>query len=102
MCASSAPGMPELQPYCPDCSVVIGQAHDERCDIARCLATGLQRLGHPQTCRCSRDVWTGRWPGEVDCVTFGWMIGPGLPDLNRLYTEAIWDADRRGWVKRAA
>jgi hypothetical protein len=47
---------------------------------------------------CGRDVWTGWWPGQVDCERLGWMIGPGLPDLNRLYTEATWDAERCAWV----
>jgi hypothetical protein len=27
------------------------------------------------------------------------MLGPGLPDLNRLYTDATWDAERCAWMK---
>jgi hypothetical protein len=26
------------------------------------------------------------------------MLGPGLPDLNRLYTEATWDPAQHAWV----
>jgi len=55
-----------LQARCPDCHAEIGQAHLEGCDVARCLATGLQRLGHAESCRCPQDVWTGRWPGDRD------------------------------------
>jgi hypothetical protein len=88
-----------LEPSCPDCHVGIGQAHLEGCDVARCLATGLQRLGHLRSCRCPRDVWTGRWPGEVECEEFGWMRGPGMPDLNRLLTTATWDPATCRWTR---
>jgi hypothetical protein len=27
------------------------------------------------------------------------MLGPGFPDLNRLYAEATWDPERCAWVK---
>jgi hypothetical protein len=87
-----------LEPNCPDCDAGIGQAHDDRCDVARCLATGLQRLGH-KSCRCPRDVWTGRWPGEAECTEFGWMLGPGMPDFNRLMTTATWDPATRRWTR---
>lgn len=86
------------EPHCPDCGVGIGQAHIEGCDVARCLATGLQRLGHAPSCRCPQDVWTGRWPGEAECEEFGWTYGPGLPDLNRLLTTATWDPAAHRWI----
>jgi hypothetical protein len=98
---NSAPDLPALMPHCPDCWA-IGQVHDERCGVARCLATGLDRSGHPSTCPCPRDVWDGRYPGAVECTAFDWLIPPGLPDRNRLYTEAEWDVDQRLWVTRAA
>ncbi|MDT8916052.1 hypothetical protein [Amycolatopsis sp. PS_44_ISF1] len=88
-----------LEPPCPDCQVGIGKAHIEGCDVARCLATGLQRLGHSESCRCPRDVWTGRWPGESECLEFGWMLGPDLPDLNRLLTTAAWDPVAHRWTR---
>jgi hypothetical protein len=101
-------GLIDYQERCPDCAVAVGQPHiqdevDGGCDVARCLVTGLQRLmcdreGHDE---CGQDVWTGWWPGQLDCQRLGWMLGPGLPDLNRLYTEAVWDRARGSWVTRA-
>lgn len=91
-----------LEPKCPTCHTGIGQIHDDRCTVARCLATGLQRTSHPPTCRCPRDVWTGRWPGTAECEEFGWMIGPGQPDLNRLLTTATWDPVAHRWTRPAA
>lgn len=88
-----------LQPRCPDCHVGIGQAHPEGCDVARCLATGLQRLGHAESCHCPQYVWTARWPGEAACAEFGWMLGPDLPDLNRLLTTATWDPITHRWTR---
>ena len=82
---------------CPDCAVAVGEPHFRECDLARCLETGLQRCTDEHD--CGRDVWTGWWPGLLDCEQLGWMIGPGLPDLNRLYTEATWDPARCAWVQ---
>jgi hypothetical protein len=51
---------------CPDCDVAPGQPHDPNCDVARCLATGGQRLGHgDEEHDCGNDVWTGQWPGTT-------------------------------------
>lgn len=97
---NSAPELPDLIPDCPDCSAAIGEVHDERCCLARCLATGLDRSSHPATCPCPRDIWDGRYPGIVECTPVGWLIPPGLPDLNRLYTQADWDVGQRLWVIR--
>jgi hypothetical protein len=97
----------DFQDRCPDCDVAVGEPHidngvDGGCDVARCLVTGLQRLtcglDHAGDHDCGRDVWTGRWPGDADCERLGWMLAPGLPDLNRLYTEATWDPAQRAWV----
>jgi hypothetical protein len=84
------------EPTCPSCQVGIGQAHRPPCDVARCLDTGLQRQ---PSCRCPRDIWTGRWPGEAECEEFGWMLGPGMPDLNRLLATATWDPTKHRWTR---
>jgi hypothetical protein len=90
-------------PRCPDCDVAVGKAHlshdYDGCDVARCLVTGLQRLSCEADHDHGQDVWSGWWPGELDCQYLGWMLGPGMPDLNRLYTEAVWDPERCLWVK---
>jgi hypothetical protein len=92
---------PARQLRCPDCSVRAGMAHLDGCDVARCMATGTQRLDHGR-CRCAADVWTGAWPGDAECLEFGWTFGPGMPDLNRLYTEATWNPARKRWVRTVA
>ncbi|MEV6712707.1 hypothetical protein AB0M48_11765 [Lentzea sp. NPDC051208] len=85
------------QPRCPDCEVAIGQPHVEGCDVAMCLRTGLQRLSCEHKHNCGKDTWSGRWPGQTDCERLGWMIGPGLADLNRLLTEAMWNPTTQQW-----
>jgi hypothetical protein len=105
---------------CPDCGEVIGEQHWPDCDVARCLATGGQRLlcdgaGHD----CGRDVWTGLWPGDAECQEFGWWVQdrcseglgwvPCAPDafgatedLNRLRRDARWSPERGRWVRTDA
>jgi hypothetical protein len=101
---------------CWDCATPVGQPHSDGCDVARCLITGLQRLG----CHADHDhghqVFTGYWPGEIECVEFGWysyfdrgwiQCGPdhpeASPDLNRLHSgEAAWDPGAARWRLREA
>jgi len=59
--------------------------------------------------------WTGIWPGTAECIEFGWFSifspygwercerdAPGAsPDLNRLAIEAVWDEDKRRYVRRS-
>lgn len=97
------PRLIDFAERCPDCDVAVGEAHihdedDGGCDIARCLMTGLQRLTCDLDHDCGQDLWTGWWPGQLDCERLGWMIGPGFPDLRRLYTHATWDAETCAWV----
>jgi hypothetical protein len=64
---------------------------------------------------CGRDLWTGRWPGVAECEEFDWWAvfvpngnpswrpvpagtPAAVPDLNRLVTEAKWDAQQVRWV----
>lgn len=103
---------------CPDCGIECNQAHDEGCDVARCLWTGGQRLqcehwdpGHD----CGQDLWDGVWGATAECVEFGWYcyfvpnLGfvpcrpdhPGAtPDLNRIVVQCDWDREQQRWVKR--
>ena len=74
---------------CPDCDSKIGDAHDENCDVARCLSCKGQRL----SCDClsgEGDIWDGLWPGIKDCyeqklICYDTMRGGGWRfDLNEL------------------
>lgn len=107
-----------MSDLCPDCAVAPGTHHDSRCDVARCLWTGGQRLSCNLSHDCGLDTWTGEWPGDAECREFGWWVqdrcaegmgwvpcAPDAPgateDLNRLSRDAKWDVDRRRWVLRA-
>lgn len=99
---------------CGDCGVIVGFAHREGCDVARCLWTGRQRISCDEFMDgnfnrvkgrhdCGNEVWTGEWPGDADARRFGWFSywGPDYgeqgwvrcgpdhpgagPDLNRLH-----------------
>jgi hypothetical protein len=92
--------------------------HVEGCDVARCANNGRQRL----QCDCDdgcNTLWTGAWPGEAECIEFGWyarfrpteggwqQCGPddegAGPDLNRLANpvgEAVWDKAAGRYVLR--
>lgn len=105
---------------CPDCGVEINEVHLEGCDVERCARCGRQRI----SCGCARysDLrrrrrlpWTGTWPGVADCHRLGWFVkmGPGgwqrcgrrdpaaVEDLNRLYVEGRWNAERDEWEAAA-
>jgi hypothetical protein len=99
----------DFEETCRDCGVTVGQEHltladqYDGCDVAICLVTGRQRLecGPDRDHDCGREKWTGWTPGLLDCERLGWMIGPGLPNTPRLYTEAVWDPETCRWEKRA-
>lgn len=86
-----------------NCGVSAGEEHEfdeyDGCDIAICLMTGLQRLMCNLDHDCGREKWNGWRPGLTDCEEFGRMLGPGFPDIVRLYTQAVWDPEQRRWVK---
>ena len=109
----------EIREACPDCGAVIDEPHLAGCDVARCLATGMQRLQCSEDEHCGQDIWSGTWPGEMECAEFGWWTLfreplPGepygawircgadypdaVPDLNRLVRECTWDQVRGRWV----
>ncbi|SHN09049.1 YgjP-like metallopeptidase domain-containing protein [Streptomyces yunnanensis] len=90
--------------HCPDCSAPPGTFHADRCDIARCAHTGLQRAHcHPgNTCNT---IWTGQIPGQAECTEYGFYCRPApggyepcnaddpdaMHDFNRLYRKCRWD-----------
>ena len=109
---------------CPDCQVAASDKHRPGCDVARCKLTGWQALqceeDHPEE-ECFGTVWTGQWPGNIECQEFGWYsyfmpngnpswrsCTPDYPgaveDLNRLSMahakgELIWDIEKERLVK---
>lgn len=110
--------MPEQKRNCPDCGVAPGHIHLPGCDVERCPKCGGQLI----SCDCRVNEieqytllpWTGTWPGEEECIAFGWYsrLAPGHgwvqcekdhpdagPDLNRLHMECSWDAEARTWRK---
>jgi hypothetical protein len=108
--------MLDALPRCHGCGAAVGERHDGVCDVARCLATGLQfdSCDHraPAQVPHERDTWTGRWPGEEDCERLGWFarLEPGSgwvpcetgtpgaePDINRLHEEAEWEPIAGRW-----
>lgn len=89
-----------------------GQLHESGCDVERCKLCGWQAIG----CDCpspegryastiegdfggwKSTIWTGRWPGEVECEEYG------IRDLNELSLmhargELVWDSDKERLVK---
>lgn len=62
---------------CPDCDVEPGEKHHPGCDVARCSICGTQLL----SCDCEDgqpDIWSGEWPGIVECTEKGWYCQGGF------------------------
>ena len=102
---------------CPDCGTPRSGPHADQCDVAECLATGLQRLSCPHDHDHGQDTWTGTWPGEADAVRLGlWAVGvagegwvacepgtPGaVPDLNTLFATCVWSPASVSWERPLA
>lgn len=98
---------------CPDCWVSPGEPHMAGCDVARCPLTGRQALSCNHA-HAQQTIWTGEWPGVVECREFGWYVAvsrttvrnwrDGFEDLNRLALaalngEVVWDVDAQRWRK---
>ena len=49
-----------------------------------------------------RQAWNGKWPGEDDCERLDFFVNgdPDFPDLNRLFTDCVWDADTGRWERK--
>jgi len=109
---------------CPECHVSVGHLHRLGCDVEQCPYCGLQLL----LCLCDTVVqfkgvpdddripWMGHWPGDRECEHLGWFCKQdpvkggwtpccaddpdGIPDINRLRTEAKWDRWQQEFITR--
>lgn len=88
---------------CPDCGVTPGDLHHHECDIERCPRC-LRQLA---SCDCPRRPprrhripWSGQWPGEAECLQWGWVLPDGEPDIGRLVKEATWDWRQEKYVQK--
>ena len=102
---------------CPDCGATIGMAHEHGCDIEPCPECGRQKI----SCDCwmqdtpalSPVVWSGFWPGELECLEYGLFSTfkawegfaacnadfPGArPDFNTLFKFGQWNKEKRRWM----
>jgi hypothetical protein len=91
----------EIREACPDCGAVIDEPHRDGCDVARCLATGMQRIQcdgmhysqGPPGCfipvTCGQDIWSGLWPGEAECAEYGWHSYFRAPRPGEQYGEWV-------------
>jgi hypothetical protein len=109
---TAGPARPVRVPRCWDCGVAVGEPCLDGCDVARCMATGFQRLScdqqHPGD--CGWYVFEGTWPGEPEAFELGWLLpgaaehtGRPLGDLNRVYAaaqrgELRWDPARQRFI----
>ena len=78
---------------CRDCGVKPGEQHKEGCDVERCRSCGGQYIGCGCEGQLEGEVWTGFWPGEVECKALGWMVSEEIPDLNRLAVYRVTGKD---------
>lgn len=88
---------------CSDCGVSPGEIHLPGCDVARCLSCGGQRL----SCGCEGnegdgDIWTGLWPGTIECFEYGLVCywdGPhpfgGIESINKPRFDFNTEAEMR-------
>jgi hypothetical protein len=59
---------------CSDCDVNPGERHLEGCDVALCKKCGHQLLScdHIDDSIELDTIWTGEWPGKLECRELGW------------------------------
>ena len=100
---------------CPGCGVWPDEIYLAHCEVERCPDCGGQRISCEEHTSpvYPRIPWSGEWPGKAECRDFefyaywgkdhGWtkcsVAHPGaVEDLNRLYIEAVWDAEQERFI----
>lgn len=101
---------------CPDCSVAIGESHQNVCGISRCKIHGVQLV----TCQlieesdeCLPTLFDGYFPGTKEATERGWHVyqnhdnkwdkcssdhPDSTPDINRVMKELNWDSQLEKYV----
>ncbi len=101
---------------CQNCGVMPGENHRDACDLEQC-----SECGKPTTyCECDLQVekeilpWDGDYPGATDAGNLGFWCHltnhgwarcdkdhpDAMPDINRLCVDAVWDKQKKKFVKR--
>ena len=66
------------------------------------LPLRLEALGclHFDPNDARRQAWNGKWPGEDDCERLDFFVNgdADFPDLNRLFTDCVWEPTGEGGV----
>lgn len=67
-CCPTGPSRAAAEDRCPDCDVAPGARHEPGCDVARCAATGRQRLSCDIDHDHGNDIWSGEWPYSAEAA----------------------------------
>jgi hypothetical protein len=98
---------------CPGCDVSPGNNHIPGCDIETCPECGMQSIGCDCEKRTGNIPWEGDGHNKITCRKLGWYATyipntgwkpcnsyshGATEDLNRLYSEAVWDKETLQFV----
>jgi hypothetical protein len=78
---------------------LVEQRHDRAC---RTHSVNRPPLDLQQSLRLLQIARVEALPCEDDCARLGFYVNgdPDLPDLNRLFTDCVWDANTQRWERK--
>lgn len=81
---------------CGDCAALPGYPHSKGCDVARCPACGQQQIQCTKHWRYKTpSMWTGIWPGEIECIEYNLWSKFVYTDTGELVNYANMDFKHR-------